>query len=73
LEPQDEYDYYSTERQVEVYETIEKTNRDISIKEISDKLELNRDTVAKYVKVLKNTGRLKVTRKVGNAIFYDTK
>lgn len=68
-----DYDYYDTQREIKVYETINQSEKDITVQEIADELDLNRDTVTKYVKVLYHTGRLNKTRNVGNAIFYDTK
>lgn len=69
----DDYDYYNTERETQIYETFNQSKKDLTVQEIADKLELNRDTVTKYVKVLYHSGRLNKTRNVGNAVFYDTK
>lgn len=58
-----------SDTKAEIMETVEKSDKDLSIKEIAEKTGMHRNTVSKYVTVLNAEGKLKVTRRVGNAIF----
>lgn len=65
------HDYYKNDTETLIYETIEQDDRDRSVTELADQLSLNRDTVSKYVEVLRQSGKIKVTRTVGNTVFYE--
>lgn len=43
---------------------------DSSIGEISQRVKLSRPTASTYLKILEAEGKIEVSRKVGNAIFY---
>ena len=46
---------------------------DLSIREVSQKVQLSDPTTSTYLKVLEAEGKVEVSRKVGNAIFYRLK
>jgi len=43
---------------------------DLSIGEVARKTGLSRTTVSTYLKVLEAEGKIKISRKVGRAVFY---
>lgn len=43
---------------------------DLSIGEVAKRTKMSRATVSTYLKVLKAEGKIKISRKVGRAIFY---
>lgn len=53
-----------------ILDVLKKSELDLSIGEISERTNISRDTVSKYVSVLKAEGKIKLSRNVGNAKLY---
>ncbi len=53
-----------------VLDALKNSELDLSIGEISEKTGISRDTVSKYVSVLKAEGKIELSRNVGNAKLY---
>lgn len=47
--------------------------RDLSIGEIAEKAKLSKPTASTWLKVLEAEGKIEISRKVGNAVFYRLK
>lgn len=56
-----------------ILETLKESNLDLSIGEIAEKTQISRDTVSKYISVLKAENKIEKNRTVGNAKLYKTK
>jgi len=63
-----------TDKKTEVVKELEKIHPcDLSVGEVAQKVKISDPTASTYLRILAAEGKVEISRKVGNAVFYRSK